>query len=35
MLDWIEENWVILVALWLVYELTVNGASFRRQRGIR
>jgi len=32
MLTFIEENWFILVALWLVYELTINGTRLRRER---
>jgi len=35
MLSWLEDNWFILVALWLVYELTVNGIGFGRQRVTR
>jgi hypothetical protein len=31
MIQFIEDNWVIFVLLWLVYELTINGSFFGRK----
>jgi hypothetical protein len=31
MIQFIEDNWVIFVLLWLVYELTINGSLLGRK----
>jgi hypothetical protein len=34
MIAWIEENWFVLLALWLVYELTINGGIFSSTKAV-